>query len=69
MVHTHTTLEDSKGEQLLDKASYLGELSGSDDDEDGDAPAEGDESTFPSFETYLTERPEIKKILSRRTLD
>ncbi|BGP42410.1 hypothetical protein JCM10450v2_006504 [Rhodotorula kratochvilovae] len=54
---------------LLDKASHLGELSGSDEDEDGDAPAGGDESTFPSFETYLTERPEIKKILSRRTLD
>ncbi|GAA6056946.1 hypothetical protein JCM3770_007157 [Rhodotorula araucariae] len=56
---------------LLDKASHLGELSDSSDGdaEDGDAPAGGDESTFPSFETYLTERPEIKKILSRRTLE
>lgn len=46
---------------LLDKASHL------DDDADDDE----DESTasFPSFEEYLRERSEIKKILSRRTLD
>uniref|UniRef100_A0A0K3CRK6 BY PROTMAP: gi/472580415/gb/EMS18219.1/ metal ion binding protein [Rhodosporidium toruloides NP11] gi/647403677/emb/CDR49761.1/ RHTO0S32e00298g1_1 [Rhodosporidium toruloides] n=1 Tax=Rhodotorula toruloides TaxID=5286 RepID=A0A0K3CRK6_RHOTO len=44
---------------LLDKASHLDDT----DDED--------EATvsFPSFEEYLRERSEIKKILNRRTLD
>lgn len=56
---------------LLDKASHLGDLSDDDDNgaDDDDAPAGGDASTFPSFEAYLAERPEIKKILTRRTLD
>lgn len=54
---------------LLDKASHLNDTSADSDDDGGDTPASEAESTFPSFETYLAERPEIKKILTRRTLD
>ncbi|GAA5856222.1 hypothetical protein JCM8547_000828 [Rhodosporidiobolus lusitaniae] len=63
---------------LLDKASYLASLSSSASsfssaastisdagDDDGQRQAEA----FASFEGYLRERTEIRKILSRRTLD
>ncbi|GAA5938186.1 uncharacterized protein JCM15063_000661, partial [Sporobolomyces koalae] len=49
---------------LLDKANFL-------DDSEDDEP-EMDRTTmssFPPFEDYLAARPEIKRILSRRTLD
>ncbi|GAA5990599.1 hypothetical protein JCM11641_007799 [Rhodosporidiobolus odoratus] len=60
---------------LLDKASYRASFSSSSssassadsDDEDGQGPEE--RASFPSFEDYLRERTEIRKILSRRTLD
>lgn len=57
---------------LLDKASQ------SDNDSDDDTPVGAKDpyvsrpkarASFPSFEEYLRERSEIKKILSRRTLD
>ncbi|KAG0660956.1 hypothetical protein C6P46_004229 [Rhodotorula mucilaginosa] len=51
---------------LLDKASHPSTDSDDSDDENGSKGASG---AFPSFEQYLRERSEIKKILSRRTLD
>ncbi|GAA5911266.1 hypothetical protein JCM6882_004080 [Rhodosporidiobolus microsporus] len=67
---------------LLDKASHLASFSSTassassvvsaDDTEDeGDAAAaqEAGKAGFPSFEEYLRERTEIRKILSRRTLE
>ncbi|GAA6022381.1 hypothetical protein JCM10207_004746 [Rhodosporidiobolus poonsookiae] len=51
---------------LLDKASFL--ASAADSDDEGDAVS-ATSSTFPSFEGYLRERTEIRKILSRRTLE
>ncbi|GAA5942648.1 hypothetical protein JCM1841_006801 [Sporobolomyces salmonicolor] len=61
---------------LLDKASHLdetGTVSSSNEDEDeeggGRGRGRGVESTFQPFEEYLKERPEISRILKRRTLD
>ncbi|GAA5966606.1 hypothetical protein JCM21900_001467 [Sporobolomyces salmonicolor] len=61
---------------LLDKASHLdetGTVSSSNEDEDeeggGHGRGRGIESTFQPFEEYLKERPEISRILKRRTLD
>jgi len=50
---------------LLDKAAFL-------DDDDSDDEERGNKdktSGYPPFEEYLAARPEIKRILSRRTLD
>lgn len=52
---------------LLDKASHPS--TDSDDDSDREDGSKDKSGAFPSFEQYLRERSEIKKILSRRTLD
>lgn len=59
---------------LLDKATFLdrGNETDTDDDDDEDLDEGGTKkegSTYPPFEEYLAARPEIKRILSRRTLD
>lgn len=51
---------------LLDKASHPSTDS---DDSDNEDASNGTGGAFPSFEQYLRERSEIKKILSRRTLE
>jgi hypothetical protein len=58
---------------LLDKASYLSSFSAlddSDDDDDDSASIRQEkQAPFPSFEAYLRQRPEVAKILRRRTLE
>ncbi|GAA5826021.1 hypothetical protein JCM11251_000094 [Rhodosporidiobolus azoricus] len=61
---------------LLDKASHRASFSISSasstisaDTDDEDDIANAAKAGFPSFEEYLRERTEIRKILSRRTLD
>lgn len=54
---------------LLDKASHPSTDSDDSDAEDQNGSGSAGIKAFPSFEEYLRERSEIKKILSRRTLD
>lgn len=55
---------------LLEKAAYLSSTStASDDDSDDDERSGVRRSAFPSFEQYLQQKSEIRKILARRTLE
>ncbi|POY76292.1 hypothetical protein BMF94_0487 [Rhodotorula taiwanensis] len=55
---------------LLDKTSHTStDSDGSDTETDGEESGSRTRPAFPSFEQYLRERSEIKKILSRRTLE
>ncbi|GAA6009259.1 hypothetical protein JCM11491_004248 [Sporobolomyces phaffii] len=55
---------------LLDKATFLDRDNDTDDDEeDSDKKSNVSGAPYPPFEAYLAARPEIKRILSRRTLD
>lgn len=67
---------------LLDKANFLDRDIDSDDDEPASTgltvrtgnssrsrERKGVATSYPAFEEYLEARPEIKRILSRRTLD
>jgi hypothetical protein len=56
---------------LLDKAAFLDRDNYSDDDETDNTRggSKSRRSSYPAFEEYLEARPEIKRILTRRTLD
>jgi hypothetical protein len=55
---------------LLDKATFLGHDTDTDDeDEETERGKKAGGASYPAFEEYLAARPEIKRILSRRTLD